>query len=192
MIYQCICVLGIVVWLCTFHNTSQWHDNRGYVFIFPLTPLSLRNFFSTPPPLSDSVFFRQSYITLPPYPSLEWRAKHLQSPPAILHPSSSTYLQIIWYLMGADRVRGRRLEGRRVRGGGVGRGMKKCKNMEGREKRKIFCVPLREGRKETRGGRGEAYPPVHPLIFENKGDDSFGFKQHPPTHTHTHLFWSRL
>ena len=53
--------------------------------------------------------------------------------------------------------------------------MKKCKHMEGREKGKILRVPLREGRRETRGGRGEAYPPVHPLIFENKGDDSFVF-----------------
>ena len=50
------------------------------------------------------------------------------------------------------------------------------KNMEGREKRKMLRVPLREGRWETRGGRGVAYPSVHPLILEDKGDDSFGFK----------------
>ena len=62
------------------------------------------------------------------------------------------------------------------RGVGVGRGEKKCKNMEGREKRKILRAALREGIKETRDGSGEAYSHVHPLIFENIGDDSYGFK----------------
>ena len=70
--------------------------------------------------------------------------------------------------------RGRGGEKRGERGGGGWKRDEKYKNMEGREKRKIVCVPLREGRRETRG-LGEAYPPVHPLIFKNKGDDSFGF-----------------
>ena len=63
----------------------------------------------------------------------------------------------------AYRVRGRRKEG-----AGLGRGKKKCKNIEGREKRKILRVPLREGggRQGAGGVRPNPPSPVHPLIFE--------------------------
>ena len=65
---------------------------------------------------------------------------------------------------GADRVRGRRQEGRGKRGSGVGRGEKKVKIWEGGEKRKTLRAPLRGGRRETRDGRGEAYPLSTPHI----------------------------
>ena len=47
----------------------------------------------------------------------------------------------------------------RKEGEGVGRGMKNVKILKGGKKGKFLRVPLRERRMETRGGRGEAYPP---------------------------------
>ena len=152
-------MLGVVVWSCTFHNTSQYTITGGMYLSSHWPPLYPCAIFFDPLP-SDSVFFRQSYITLPPYPSLEWSAKHLKSPPAILHPSSSIPICNHMIFNGADRVRGRRREGRREKRGGSRERDEKCKNMEGWKKRKILRVSLREGRRETRGGRGEAYPPV--------------------------------
>ena len=50
---------------------------------------------------------------------------------------------------------------------GVGRGMKNVQILKGWKKGKFLRLPLRERRRGTRGGRGEAYtPPVYPLIFE--------------------------
>ena len=46
-------------------------------------------------------------------------------------------------------------------------------------------APRREEGDKGREGRG--LPPVPPLIFENIGDDSYGFNSPPPPHTHT--FW---
>ena len=117
------------------------------------------------------------FILIPP-----WSEAHniYSPPPAILH-LSSTYLQSYDIRWGGQGKRKEAGGEERKEGVGVGRGMKQCKNMEGREKRKILRVPLREGRRETRGGKGEAYP----LIFENKGDDSFGSKKPPPLYTHT-------
>ena len=126
------------------------HDNRGYVFILPLTPLSLRNFFSPPPPFQIQFYFVNPislFLLIPP-----WRgAQNIYFP---LPPSYTPHLPICNHMIfdEADRVRGRRREGRREKkGAGVGRGMKKCKNMEGREKRKIFARAA-PGRRETRAG----------------------------------------
>ena len=161
VMYQCICVLGVVVWSCTFHNTSQC-TITGVCIYSPTDPppLSLCNFFSTPP-------FRLSFLSSILYHSsslsLEWSAKHLQSPTVILHPSSSTYLQSydIWW--GGQGKREEAGGEERKEEEGVGRGMIKCKNMEGREKRKILRVPLRERRRETRGRMGWGLPPPPPL-----------------------------
>ena len=58
----------------------------------------------------------------------------------------------------------------------VGRGEKKCKNMGGRGLKENFAraAPKREEGDKRRERIG--LPPVHPLIFENIGDDSYGFK----------------
>ena len=126
-------------------------------------------FFRTP--LSDSVFFRQSYITLPPYPSLEWSAKHIQSPLAILHPSSSTYLLSydIWW--GGQGKREEAGGEERKEGAAVGRGMKNVKILKGWKKGKLCacCSEKGGGRQGAGGVRPTPSPPpplVHPLIFE--------------------------
>ena len=101
-----------------------------------------------PPPFRFS-FLSSSNITLPLYPSLEWSAKHQQSPPTILHHSSATYLQSYDIWLGGQGKREEAGGEERKEGAGVGRGMKKLKNMEGREKRKKLCTC----RSEKGGGR---------------------------------------
>ena len=139
--------------------------------------------FSNPTPPS----FRFSFISLilhpssmhynvPPYPSLEWSAKHRQPPPAISHPSSSTYLQSydIWWGGQGKREEAGGEEGKE--GAGVGRGEKDVKNMGGRGKKEKFCARRSEkGGGRQGGGRREAYPLSTPSYLKT-GDDSYGFK----------------
>ena len=66
----------------------------------------------------------------------------------------------------ADRVRERRREGRREKRDGSRKRDEKCKNIEGRGKRKTLRVPLREERRKQGAGGVRPPPPVHPLIFE--------------------------
>ena len=169
VIYQCICVLGVVVWSYTFHNASQCTITGVHVCIYsPTDPPYPCAIFLEPPLLSDSVFFRQSYITPPPFPSLELSAKHMQSPPAILHLSSSTYLLSydIWWGGQGKREEAGGKERKEV--AGVGRGKKNVKVLKGWKKGK-FCACRSEkggGRQGAGGVRPTPPPPVHPLIFE--------------------------
>ena len=166
------------------------HDNRRYVFIFLLTPYPCTFFLPPPPPFRfsfhSSILHPSSmHYNVPPYPSLEWSAKHRQPPPAILHPSSSTYLQSydIWWGGQGKREEAGGEEGKE--GAGIGRGEKDVKNMGGRGKRKKFAraVPRRE--EGNKGTGGERPTPCPPLIFENRRWFIWFQIPPPPPHTHT-------
>ena len=145
-----------------------------YVFILPLTPppLILVQFFFEPP-LSDSVFFRQSYITLPPYPSLEWSEKHMQSPPAILHPSSLTYLLSydIWWGGQGKREEAGGEERKEV--AGVGRAMKNVTILKGWKKGKFSACRSEKGGGRQGAGGVRPTPPCPPSHIWKAGCNHF-------------------
>ena len=136
---------------------------------WPPPPLSLCNFFFEPPPP-----FRFSFLS-----SILYHTSSLSFPGGVRRITSTVpyrhltplifFLPICNHMIfdRADRVRGRRQEGRREEGEGLGRGMKNVKILKGGKKGKFLRVPRSERRRETRGGRGLASPPpVHPLLFE--------------------------
>ena len=151
-----MCV-GVVVWSCTFYNTSQC-TITGVLFSLPLTPLSLCNFFFDPPPLQIQFSFVNPislFLLIPP-----WRDKedNIYSPLPSSHTPHllSTYLQsyAIWW--GGQGKREEAGGEERKEGEGVGRGMKNVKILKRGKKGKFLRVSLRERRRETRGERGEA------------------------------------
>ena len=138
-----------------FHNTSQC-TITGVCIYSPTAPppLILVQFFSTPSPFRfsflSSILYHSSSLSLP-----GMERQNICSP---LPPSYTPHLLPICYHIifdGADRVRGRRREGReRKEVVGVGRGMKNVKIFEGMEKRKILRVPLRRKEEGDKGRVG--------------------------------------
>ena len=147
-------------------------------------------FFSNPPPfrfsfLSSILHPSSMHYNAPPYPSLEWSAKHRQPPPAISHPSSSTYLQSynIWWGGQGKREKAGGEKGKE--GAGVGRGEKDVKIWEGVEKRKIFAraAPRREEGNKGAGGERPTPCPPHHIWKQAMIHMVLNTPPPPPTHT---------
>ena len=171
-VYICVAVCGVIVYFSYY----KWvHDNSGMALSSHWPPYPCAMFFYPPPP-SDSVFIRQSCIfhALPPYPSLEWSARQLQSPPAILHPHFLPICNHMIFWWGGQGKRDGAGGGGGVKGWGGSRNRGNVKY--GREGKRKFAraVPRREDGDKGREGRG--LPPCPPLIFENIRDNSYGFK----------------
>ena len=143
---------------------------------WPPPPLSLCNFFFEPPPP-----FRFSFLS-----SILYHTSSLSFPGGVRRITSTVpyrhltplifFLPICNHMIfdRADRVRGRRQEGRREEGEGLGRGMKNVKILKGGKKRKIFArAPLRE-EEGDKGREGFGLPPpCSPSLIWKAGCNHF-------------------
>ena len=148
--------------------SSNWPPYPGAIFFQPF-------------PLSNSVFFRQSYITLPPYPPGVER-KTSTVPSLHLTPLIFYLSAIILYLMGRTGWEGGSDRGgEKIGGGSRKRDKKYVKIWMGGKKRK-FCACRSEGRREP--------PPPSTLSYlKTKATIHLVLNSPSPPPTHTHTFW---